>query len=252
VIDLTELERKRRIEHEARMDEAFKAYTSEFLQSLADEFKIDRAKRDRLREVLRFTAWLYRNPLDEEYSKPKKRFLRAELTHVEDLADKLASSIASLSGAAAEVLWFPQRRLLSELPLVGSDTVTKYGHTVIRYRRSDDAEEIRFLREQQIVEAVAVLRNLARHAIESLKHDRSGPMPDEPLRMWIINIQRFWQRDLGRRFTYDSHRGKGLTNAYRFCWAATRPLDKGITQSALGTAMRKAIKLHPNTTKRGS
>jgi hypothetical protein len=54
-------------------------------------------------------------------------------------------------------------------------------------------------------------------------------------------MQMLWETILKRHFTFDAIKGVGVTEAFRFCEKALKPLDS-IPSKALGTAMRTAIK----------
>jgi hypothetical protein len=184
---------------------------------------------------------IYRDLKQDQENMLKSRSRRSELAGIQKIAADLAHKIESLTEPTKEFLWDIQSRLHSEV-FRSEESKSRFGHTIIRHQNSDGAVEIRYLNEFQIVEAVHVLNNLANHAVKTLGREKTGPVPDEALRMWVINMENLFVKILGRKFTHNPHKDE-TTIAYLFCKRAIEPLDPTVAGSALRNAMRKAIKL---------
>jgi hypothetical protein len=70
---------------------------------------------------------------------------------------------------------------------------------------------------------------------------KGGAPRRHDLRNWVANMENIWTMHLERRFTYSDK--DGGSQAFLFCREAMAPLDSKVTDKALATAMRSAIKL---------
>ena len=212
-----------------------KNYTPEIISALASKFQIkDRVQIAALQEFLIFAAWQYHNLKNEATKKPTLRSLRAEIREIQKVAIALNTKLESLSKSADELFWAPQRRILSDVYFM-NDPVSPFGHQIIRHQPNPNDPSkvsIQILQEWQIREAVGIVSNLAQHALD-IKFKVEGRPSDEALRMWVVNIQQFWEKVLERPFTYDGHKGEGVTPAFDFCREALNPLDH-VTGSGAG------------------
>ena len=116
------------------------------------------------------------------------------------------------------------------------------GH-VIRIIQIGDGQAVLWLQESQIIEALVILQNLAGHAVAGIHFvkGKGGAPRRHDLRNWVANMENIWTMHLERRFTYSDK--DGGSQAFLFCREAMAPLDSKVTDKALATAMRSAIKL---------
>lgn len=239
---LKDLQDLRRQEHLQRVAEAGKCYSDDFIVTLAKDFHIRPDKAQTTREVLAFAAWLYRDLRDEDQQRPRAKQLRVEMLEIKDAAVALQNKLASLSPAGAELLWRPYEHM-SSLMFHQPDGAGPFGLTIRRIRVDDTTEEVRYLNEYQLREALNVIANLADHAHRLILPERRGAHPNEALRMWVVNMQNLFVKVLGKRFTHTPAGGEGKSEAFRLCWRAINLLDPGVTRATLITEMRKAIEL---------
>src|SRR5208282_3781544 len=100
---------------------------------------------------------------------------------------------------------------------------SSFGHTIIRQQTEPNIETISYLKENQIREAIEIIRNLAGYA---LTHRNKGGHPKaEAIWIWVANAQMFWEITLGKSFTHHGYDNIGKSTAYKFCWDALSSLD---------------------------
>lgn len=224
---------------------ALKKYPPQFISELANEFAIsNRADLATLTKVLHLAAWVYLDQKSDESDEPKLRNLTMELAQIERRANKLANTLNYLSEPVTELLWAPLRHVPIEY-FMDLEVSHYFGYPVARHRIGSNAKSIIFPNEHQITKAIWLISNLANHALRRTKPDKGGRPKSEALRMWVINMQRFWEKQLGRRFTYNQHKPTPIRSAFLFCQKALRPIDNSISAALLGTTIRTVIKETP-------
>ncbi len=88
--------------------------------------------------------------------------------------------------------------------------------------------------------AATGLATNAKRLADALTAGRAGrPGTPNALRVWVENMRGFWAGVLGRPFTFDAHKGQGVTAAYTFCRDALVILDPAAPIGELSTAIRK-------------
>lgn len=218
-------------------------YGQKFVSELANEFGIKKKKQ--LRENLIVAATIYFEQSNLQLSAPTIKSVRETILEIDKLAHEFATKLKSLERPASELYWYPQRHLqrdlLSDFYVFSEIEKSLFGHRINRRTDASGAVSVEILKEDQIREAVCIASNLARFAVGRLKIDEGGHPRNEGLRIWILYMQTMWETVLKRRFTYDAIKGIGVTDAFRFCEKALKPLDS-IPSTVLGTAMRAAIK----------
>lgn len=184
---------------------------------------------DRKSEALDLQRWERRQKIFAEVQKHAARSVQA---------------IDKLDDAGRELLLEPEQFLSLTHFLTPGET-GPFGHTVRRREVCGGAETLDYARQDEVLEAPKILREYARHALAFSPKGFRGRPSDSPLRVWTVNIHRFWTRRLNRRFTYSAERGLSFSPAFRFCVDAIAPLDASVTSSNLATAMRAAIQSRP-------
>jgi len=253
-------------------------YDDSFIARLIDDHRISQSVTPELvRELLREAAVNY---LSDKSDFETPQTLNARQRKIEEifrLAGNLEFKINSLNQLDAELFWQPQRNgqfgilavaqdkpadldqpklSLEELnALIDPNRISEqafielpevirspYGHE-IRTIQIGDGQAVLWLKEPQILEALTILQNLARHAVARIGHvkGRGGAPARHALHNWIASMENVWTAHLGRRFTY-SHKDGG-SPAFHFCADVIAPLDAEVASPALATAMRGAIRL---------
>lgn len=253
-------------------------YDDAFVSRLIERYQFARSVSAALfGEILRDAALIYLSDKTNLESPKTLKDRQRKIVEIRKLAGKLETEINSLNRLDEELFWRPQRNeefgilalalnepppliqpelTLEELgeaishnrdgqnPPVGIPQVVKspYGHTIRRIQIGN-GHAVFWLDETQIMEAITILQNLARHAAARIAYvkGRGGAPPHFALRTWVASIESLWMTHLGRRFTYS--RKDGGSPGFHFCAEVMAPLDSEVTSSALATAMRGAIRL---------
>lgn len=226
---------------------AAKKYPPQFISELAKEFEISkRADVAVLKKVLRLAAHVYLVQRNDKSHEPKIREQSTELSIINKRAQELENALACLSGPVSDLFWAPLRYVPSEYTL-NSEISEYFGYPVTRHTIDPTKKTINFPKEGQIQKAVHLISNLADHALRRLVPDKGGRPTSEALRIWVVNMQRFWEKQLGRPFTHYQHNQTPVSSAFLFCQRTLRPLDGSISTILLGTTIRAVIKETPKS-----
>ena len=235
-------EENQKRQFEAEKAEAARYYTSEVINALASDFCIDGPEQiERFVDCLQFAARAYQNLKSEEDKRLRPKFILLQLQDVANLSAELKTKLDFLSPETQEILWRQGTLKFRAIPLL--EVGLNYGpmgETIVHRKIDPDTHEFRFLNRDDIREAVELINNYARTALDNMSRDDGGLVPSEALSLWVSNMQEFWTNVLGRKFAYNP--SKRDTDATRFCREALKFLDPDVTATALSTAMRKAIK----------
>jgi hypothetical protein len=219
-------------------------YPPERLKKIAEEFKImDGARISALAQFLCEAAQIYLDQKLYVANGPTIFETRQHLENVRKIADDLSAAIASLTDDERDILWRPL--LAPELKLPGpiAGRLNTIPNLISSYDEHGFPVAIQPARAL-VTESPALISAFASEALEALPTDRGGrPSTELALHNWTVNAQTFWEKGLLRKFTFDSHQGQGITDAFRFCQAAIAPVDPGVTGQSLATAMRNCIRL---------
>ena len=126
-------------------------------------------------------------------------------------------------------------------PMSGREK-TSYGHTIRWHPITDDEYFISIVERSDFDEYLDVLIGYVDEMSDRMSEAEGGRPSLEALRMWVLNAQRFWTKELGAPFTYTAFEGKGYTDASQFCYDCIQPLDPGVTESNLSTTIRTVIR----------
>jgi hypothetical protein len=232
---------------EAEKAHAARNYTRKIIDDLAAKCKItEPAKIKSLEKFLHLSAWNYERHKSEAEKKLKIRKLRSQIQDIGDLAFELKAQLHLLHPVAEKIFW-RQSAVGVQNPAISGNVVYTgpMGQTIIQTEIEPGTYEDRYLNRIKIEEAIHLMGNFAQSALRHTPDDAGGRPKGEPVQNWTTSMREFWTQELGRKFTYAPNEGEGYTPAYVFCKAALKPLDPAVTPSALATAMRKTIRLHP-------
>lgn len=73
-------------------------------------------------------------------------------------------------------------------------------------------------------------------------HRSKGRPKYWPFTQWLRAMTRIWERDLGRKFTFDEQGGAALSDAARFCVAAYQPLKPDRSEKEIVNKLRYYLK----------
>lgn len=174
-------------------------------------------------------------------SKIVSRELRKELQDLAAHVSGLRQAVENLTPQAQRRIWNFDLRARSEI--WPPDRMTSsFGHKADAYENKPGEWIFWFLDREKIEEAVEVLDNYTRAALDALPDLPPGrPGTSEGLRMWVLNAESLWTRVLERRFSCDWNKGQPVTLAAQFCLEMIRQLDPKVLPSLIETAMRKQI-----------
>jgi hypothetical protein len=195
---------------------------------------------------LAFAASVYFHHKVAREDRPRSGVTKSKLETIDQLAHKLRTELNSLEPDADHLLWLPERRIGSR-PITDDVTQTEFGLTVIRQEIDERTYRLRYLERNEILEAIDVLGNYARHGASRLPEDEgSRPRTSDALWIWMTNAHAFWVQILGRPFRRGIHQQEGITPASQFFIAAIKPLAPDTKASAIDNAMGRLIRQERN------
>lgn len=217
------------------------AYSDSAFQRLARNYGFaDSNKLAEAKKRLEGAAQVYRNWKRNYSDAPRPGESRAAIDAVEQSANELLSALQKMDSATADLFWEPEIKLLNNWGNL-QFTESKYGHQIERLPAEGGGYNLDCLWRDDHFASLNILLAYCKAAKERLPKDKGGPRSDEPLRMWAINIQAFWEQFLGRRFTLDREKGKPISPAANFCVDAFKSIDPTIRPSRVMNAMSKVI-----------
>jgi hypothetical protein len=155
--------------------------------------------------------------------------IRQRFCKIEKTAAALHTQLQQLNEAERQVFWSPQGELnCIAMQAEGRPVSSVTGHSHIAHSIDDDTIQFDYLSNEKIEEAVRILKAYAHHAAIAIAPDKGGQFADRPLLKITRSLRSFWIRQLGRKFTFDSHKGEGTTAAFDFCKRIIQTLDPEI------------------------
>lgn len=206
------------------------------MQRLCVEFAIPDEKREAARKHLEGSADVFFHWQHNVDKAPKPGECRAALTEIADLTKRLSDCLSGMDARTQTAFWFPEIALVSAV--MQGETETPFGHKIERHTIDDTVEIVWHEDPAGLLRAVTILHNYAQQGLERLPDDTGGQRQLWGLRHWVGNLHILWTNILGRKFTVDSHHGEPVSDAARFCVAATRLTAPDITNSQIFTAMQ--------------
>lgn len=217
-------------------------YSETAIQALAASYGISSPKAvAEMKDRLEGAASIYRTCWQNHDTAPRAHHMKAAISEIESLIDQLRDKLESMDDWTAELFWHGSMEVKG---LLWDDNVKKsrFGHTIDRHKISDKETAIYYLNNDSLFEALEILKNYCQNARDQIRKDAGGRDGSEALRMWVLNIQKFWREVLQRPFRIDYHRGKPVSEAARFCVEAFKTIDPDIPARQIITATRKAVK----------
>ncbi len=169
---------------------------------------------------------------------------RAELMATADAAQQLAAALAALSPRAVAAFdvaatMAASRALLGAFPDRRAPAFAE-GAAILPGPVPDSAQPIGWSAAWAAAAAAGIASN-AHYGIRSAKRFAGNPTQRQSLLVWVENMRALWHDLLARPFTFDMHRGVGITRAFVFCAEALAIIDPHFPPKKLQTAMRQAI-----------
>ena len=146
---------------------------------------------------------------------------RSHIWKIGQLARQLHEALSMLDDPASDLFWAPQERLAIET-ILSRDGTGSFGQK-LRSVPVGEARMLLYLETPQFCETLETLQKYATHAAGKISI-RPGRPSDFILQNWVGNMASIWGKHTNQRFSYQPHRGGGLTPAFDFCEAALRPL----------------------------
>lgn len=222
-------------------------YSPEQLRTLAAAHRI--ATGEQLSAVAQWLERAGAHYLDMaawESTAERRAALAAEMEAVTGAAEALRAVLAGLSEdgraqlrrAADTAGWRALIRPASREGHTAGAVVAAGGAALLLGAVPDSTHTLPWNAEWVDLAAAGLAAN-ARQIAEAQAGPGGRPFGSHALRVWVENMRTLWTEVLGRRFTYDAHRGEGVTRAYAFCRDALLMLDPAAPLAELDGAMRK-------------
>lgn len=223
-------------------------FPPEIIDSLAEQHDIPPERKPELSKFMKAAAGVYRKTENNEDERPRAKHVRAALEEIKQSVAELARQLDQADDVTDRLLWRPETEV-SALATDENVACSPYGHRFWRFPHKNGFA-FWYLDREKIEEALAILHAYSDAAVQRCPKDEGGRSRDHALFMWVLNAASFWTEQLGRKFSYNPHKG-GSTPAYRFCWDALKALGVPFTPASLGTQMSKVIEQR-RSSRRGS
>ena len=224
-------------------EDGIQAYSDDDIQNLATICGI--TEPDQIADMrvrLEGAANIYRIWKNNHDDAPRYSDMKAAAGEIGDLVSQLKDRLTKLDDRTAAVFWRPEMEIFN-LAFNGPDPTTEavvespYGHKIHKLPDGNGGGYICHLGMEEYFEALTILENYSCTAIEAIPTDRGAARKSEALRMWAINLERFWTIGLGRKFTVYRDKGEPLSQALHFCCEAFRVIEPSAPQSRVISAM---------------
>lgn len=238
-------------------EDGIRIYADATVEALAREFGIEgESAIERLDDQLEGAAQIYRNCKNDYDDAPRPGHVRAALTEIRDLSSQLRTAVENLDDVSRELFWQPEIQIRGnpgplEISKSESET-TRFGHVIQRLPARHGGHYVCVTLGEDHYETLDVLKNLAEYALGRIPDDTGAQRPSEALRMWVINIHKYWTDILGRKFTLTIHEGQPASDAAVFCCKAFKEIDPSVPHSRIMGEMRKLNARQSRTKKRNN
>lgn len=222
-------------------------YSQTDLEELFAEFAIATEHHAETVRVLEHAAasWRRARPEPDDQVPPAK--LKSSLGKVAKLADQLTEALSALPAQAAVNLEMEYIRTETALAMTYGLSPNRKG-VAIYIEEPDGTEFAVTLELHEISEIIAYLGEMAQRAADK-PAGRTGAKRDEALRWWVLYMDRYWTRTLGRKFTRDvTSDGVPISEAARFCVSAFEKVCPDTPSSRVLNEMRHCIRDKRNQT----
>lgn len=222
-------------------------YSQTDLEELFAEFDIATEHRAETVRVLEHaaTSWRWSRPTPEDQVPPAK--LKSSLGKVAKLSDQLNEALSALPAQATVNLEMEYIRVDGALAFTYGLVPNRKG-VAIYIEEPDGTEFAVTLELHEISEVIANLGDLARRSADK-PAGRKGTKRDQQLRSWVSDIDMYWTKTLGRKFTRDvTSEGVPISEAARFCVSAFEKVCSDTPPSRVLNEMKHCIKDKRNQT----
>lgn len=180
-------------------------------------------------------------------NRPKIKAVINTLGKVTAQAKRLADTIDGLNEIEQIWLWKGQEKVrgyhtpFAELKEQGRAELEIMGSPIYLTGIENDTYIAHYMEIHDLRAALTVIQNFAQHGIEGLPKGQDGRKTQKGMYMLISNLRKYWTETLDRSFTFDEHKGEGITEAYEFCRDISLAFDPNITPTQIKSQMRKVI-----------
>src|SRR5215469_8229324 len=220
-------------------------YPKETVRELAKSWDISGFVR--LRQFWRFlrvARWVYEDWKARPSNRAPARKIRNRLQSILKRADSLRRLLNELDPdssdpdirVAARIFWSPE----SEVTQLAESTNVRespYGHYIWRIETSPGEEVIFWLDGLKVLKSLDILVVYAQTGLKRTEGSAPGPHRSDALYTWVVNMETYFTKMLGKRFTLQVYEGRGVSQAFLFCRQALQGTDPSVTDQALITAM---------------
>ncbi|MDE2134749.1 MAG: hypothetical protein KGJ49_09135 [Alphaproteobacteria bacterium] len=225
-------------------------YSDDFVGDLVREFGISTSEQINALEVfLRQSAHTYKTSKTRRPHDDELRILHKKLLMLSESVNNLTRQLSQLTNSERDRLWNPiwHGQQKPEIVILDPRLPVGFGRDLMRYGFAEENQE--YESEHRTRDTLVELNTLILSALEDIPHKKNlgGRPSDDALLHWVVAARLFWERELGRRFSYhaipngpESTIRKSM--AFRFCKRAIAPLIPKLSEQALATAMRHAQK----------
>jgi len=220
-------------------------YPDDVVSSIATRFEISgEASVHRLKERLETAGTMYR---DSRFNMdgPSPPEVRAYFNEIIEHCDRLLELIDDADNKSWNLLWPVQEQLRFSGTFEGDTRLEEIG----ALRRAHDGDPDDFVAEVYDISEVSVglryMRLLATEAGLNVEPGSVGRKRNVALYLWVHEMARYWENELGRKFTVSSVGNLPSSPVGHFLEACLRPLDADAVLN-LVSQMREELKVRKN------
>lgn len=217
-------------------------YSAADLAKLTKDFDIGPDHQDDLARFLEDAAAIYRWHQISPEAAIRPAMVKSSLKKVAKLSAQLTEALNGLPPRAEVTLAIEYAKSEDAALMASMGNQSKPKGAALYVPEPDGSETLVTLEMNEVLDVIGHLGRMAAQAAD-LPPGRIGTKRNDGLRMWVLNMERFWTKTLGRSFSRDAtSAGEPVSAAARFCVAAFKPVSPDTPPSRVLNAMKISIR----------
>jgi hypothetical protein len=214
-------------------DDVRARYPDALFDRIARDFKLADQDLANLKSCALHAGAIYKQFATLRDDRPQRAEVVASLVDLRGLIERVHREAESPDDVTWSALWRAEEELQEECVWGESPAMREVG----AMWDSGDGE-VTFYTRDDLLPVMRYMSLLLDRAIEKAPRSKRGQKRQEPVRQWAKPILDFWERDAGKKVTYEHFGGNAITETHRFLEALLQPLDASATRY-LGTVLEE-------------